>query len=233
MSVTVERTSLAFSNGVSLSTLKVLQGYPSLDVAGGCWQLCSISSVHILMQSVDALPLAADHSLLSPSSKAARRTPLSASGPSGVSFLSLRRPPVPERVRPEARFLSGSGGFVSEPDRLSPLGRRHSPLASSRALVDQAMTKKEAVERRFQAAQHVNASFATDAHSLAPPSPPPTLASRAARSRSTPTPTTLPTPTLPPRSYSTGFIWRELALFNAAAAGLRRAPRGRARATSL
>ena len=30
MSVTVERTSLALSNGVSLSTLKVLQGYPSL-----------------------------------------------------------------------------------------------------------------------------------------------------------------------------------------------------------
>lgn len=89
-------------------------------------------------------PLAADRSLSrTPSSKAARRTPLSASGPSGVSFLSLRRPPVPERVGPEARFLRGG-----EPDRFSPLARRHSPLAST---------------------------FATDALALAPPSksPPP------------------------------------------------------------
>ena len=92
-------------------------------------------------------PLAADRSLSrTPSSKAARRTPLSASGPSGVSFLSLRRPPVPERVGPEARFLRGG-----EPDRFSPLARRHSPLAST---------------------------FATDALALAPPSkspPPPSL----------------------------------------------------------
>ena len=79
-------------------------------------------------------PLAADRSLSrTPSSKAARRTPLSASGPSGVSFLSLRRPPVPERVGPEARFLRG-GGFGPEPDRFSPLARRHSPLASTLAL---------------------------------------------------------------------------------------------------
>ena len=96
-------------------------------------------------------PLAADRSLSrTPSSKAARRTPLSASGPSGVSFLSLRRPPVPERVGPEARFLPG-GGFGLEPDRFSPLARRHSPLAST---------------------------FATDALALAPPSkspPPPSL----------------------------------------------------------
>ena len=131
--------------------------FPACNIGCRC---CSLEIRHTVKNVVDdrplaasrralpCSPLAADHSLSgTPSSKAARRTPLSASGPSGVSFLSLRRPPVPERVGPEARFLRG-GGFGPEPDRFSPLARRHSPLAST---------------------------FATDALALAPPSksPPP------------------------------------------------------------